>query len=318
METFKWPSLESSRGAESTSPDCVAGPDFTCQMQRKLKLFSPLASRTSNAFRFFCFPMHFIFGLNQMVPCFAELIMCLRASPSQLAEGRRNGIVAGSIVGSTKTLPHYCPFLVKSATGIAKKPIGPCIEVHDVKLNTSIVGRWLCIWEKSWSSSGILIVLPTLIVTMANIRSRNCWKEGEKKFRGGETTLKECAFMSLKIQLLEMAKTLKLSCSYNNNRHVGCGECLARSLKTRRGFPIFVIITRVFLHWMRVMFIVRMLLRSFGIVQVQATQDCILCDYSLLVTLQRYTLMGKNKKGKSKNYAFEEAWIFVCNRCRQW
>jgi hypothetical protein len=83
METFKWPSLESSRGAESTSPDCVAGPDFTCQMQRKLKLFSPLASRTSNAFRFFCFPMHFIFGLNQMVPCFAELIMCLRASPSQ-------------------------------------------------------------------------------------------------------------------------------------------------------------------------------------------------------------------------------------------
>ncbi len=72
-------------------------------------------------FSFLLFSMRFICGLNQMFTCFAELIMCLRASPSHLAEGPRNRIVAGSIVGSTKTLPHYCPFFVKSATGIATK-----------------------------------------------------------------------------------------------------------------------------------------------------------------------------------------------------
>lgn len=86
-----------------------------------MEAFQSSSLQDFKRFSFLLFSMHFSFGLNQMFPCFAELIMCLRASPSQLAEGPRNGIVAGSIVGSTKTLPHYCPFLVNSATDIAKK-----------------------------------------------------------------------------------------------------------------------------------------------------------------------------------------------------
>lgn len=196
-----------------------------------MEAFQSSSLQNFKRFSFLLFSMHFIFELNQMFPCFAELIMCLRASPSHLAEGPRNDIVPGSIVGSTKTLPHYCPFLVKST--LLKNPIGPCIEVHDVKLNISIVGRWLCIsivwrwlcisvvgrslciWEKSRSSSGILMVLPTLIVTMANIRSRN-WKSEEgrgKKIQRRRNNSKRMCFMSLKIQFLEMGKTIKLSCS---------------------------------------------------------------------------------------------------------
>jgi len=51
---------------------------------------------------------------------------------------------------------------------------------------------------------------------------------------------------------------------------------------------------------MRVLFIVRMFEKNFRIVEVQAPQKRILHVHSLLVALQRYTLMGRNKRKELK------------------
>jgi hypothetical protein len=49
-------------------------------------------------------------------------------------------------------------------------------------------------------------------------------------------------------------------------------------------------------------------------VQVQTPQEEILHVHSLLIAPQRYTLMGKNKRRKLKNYAHENAQTFAYKR----
>jgi hypothetical protein len=46
---------------------------------------------------------------------------------------------------------------------------------------------------------------------------------------------------------------------------------------------------------MRMAFVMKMFFKSFKIVQIQASQECILCVHSLLLVSQRYTLVDKNK-----------------------
>ncbi len=65
-------------------------------------------------------------------------------------------------------------------------------------------------------------------------------------------------------------------------------------------FPRFVVLMGLFLHWMRVLFVMRMFENNFRIVQVQAPQEWILHVYSLLVALQICTLMGRNKRKELK------------------
>jgi hypothetical protein len=81
-------------------------------------------------------------------------------------------------------------------------------------------------------------------------------------------------------------------------------------------FPRFVVLMGLFLHWMRVLFVVRMFEESFKIVQVQAPQEWILHVHSLLVAPQRYALMGRNKRRELKTYAHEKAQTFAYNRCK--
>jgi hypothetical protein len=45
---------------------------------------------------------------------------------------------------------------------------------------------------------------------------------------------------------------------------------------------------------MRMPFVVKMFFKSFKIVQIQASQECIIYVHSLLLVSQRYTLVEKN------------------------
>ncbi len=65
-------------------------------------------------------------------------------------------------------------------------------------------------------------------------------------------------------------------------------------------FPRFVVLMGLFLHWMRVLFVVRMFEKSFRIVQVQTPQKWIIHVHSLLVVFQRSILMGRNKRKELK------------------
>jgi hypothetical protein len=46
---------------------------------------------------------------------------------------------------------------------------------------------------------------------------------------------------------------------------------------------------------MRMTFAMKMFFKSFKIVQIQASQECIICVHSLLLVYQGYTLVDKNK-----------------------
>jgi hypothetical protein len=104
-----------------------------------MEAFQSSSLQNFKRFSFLLFSMHFIFGLNQMFPCFAELIICLRASPSHLAHEMAS--LRAQSWAPPKPYPITVLSWLRAQPALLKKPIGPSIEVHDVKLNISIVGR---------------------------------------------------------------------------------------------------------------------------------------------------------------------------------
>jgi hypothetical protein len=68
-----------------------------------------------------------------------------------------NNIMASPILNSTKTLPHYCLFLIKYVIDVATILIDHGnIIVHDVKFNIFILGNWSHAWDELLSLCAIL------------------------------------------------------------------------------------------------------------------------------------------------------------------